>query len=139
MTYREKKRSLFFGLPLSFTYYTVAEEIISVSRGIFNKVEDDAYMYKIVDVRLEESLLQRLFGLGTLQCYGGDTTHPRLNLVNIRRAREIKNYIVSQSEKERIARQTVNTMQIDGGGRAAMAFRAGEPGQAPGAGSVPPR
>lgn len=39
MNYKEKKRSMFFGLPWTFTSYTVTEEIITVDTGLFKKEE----------------------------------------------------------------------------------------------------
>ena len=41
MNYKEKKRSMFFGLPWTFTSYTVTEEIITVDTGLFKKEEND--------------------------------------------------------------------------------------------------
>ena len=117
--YTEKKRCLLFGLPLSFTTYHITEELISVSSGLLNKTENDSYLYKIVDVRLEQSFLERLFGLGTVRCFGGDVTDPDLRLKHIRNAREIKDYVFRQSEAERLKRRTMNTMSIDGGPRTA--------------------
>ena len=66
MNYKEKKRSMFFGLPWTFTSYTVTEEIITVDTGLFKKEENDCYLYKVIDVRLESTLLERMLGLGTI-------------------------------------------------------------------------
>lgn len=115
MAYTEKMRSLFFGLPLSFTTYRITEELITVNSGLLRKVENDAYMYKIVDVRLEVSFLERLLGLGTVHCFGGDVTHPDLRLRHIRNAKEIKDYILHYSEDQRLKRKTLNTQNIGGG------------------------
>ena len=115
MAYLEKKRCLFFGLPLSFTTYSITDELISVTSGILNKVENDAYMYKIVDVRLETGFLERLFGLGTIHCFGGDVTNPDLVIKHVKHPKEIKDYIFRQSEAERLKRRTLHTMSIDGG------------------------
>ena len=114
MKYIERKRCLFFGLPFSFTVYTIDDEIISVSKGLFKVTEDDAYMYKIVDVRMEQSLWQRICGLGTIHCFGGDVTHPDLVIKNIKHSREVKDFIVKQSESERLRKRTLNTMNING-------------------------
>ncbi len=37
--YTERKRWLFFGLPFTFTKYTIGENIITVNTGLFRKVE----------------------------------------------------------------------------------------------------
>ena len=113
MNYKEKKRSMFFGLPWTFTSYTVTEEIITVDTGLFKKEENDCYLYKVIDVRLESTLLERMLGLGTIHCFTGDVTDPDLKLLHIKHAKEIKDYILKQSEQERMKRRTVN-MQHSG-------------------------
>ena len=87
MTYKEKKRSMFLGLPWTFTTYTVTDEFISIDSGLLNKVENDCYMYRIQDVVLNRSLLERLFGLGTVSCLTSDKTHLRLELVHIKNSK----------------------------------------------------
>ena len=54
MEFVEKKRVLFFGLPWTFTKYTVGEEIINMKAGFLKTVEDDCYMYKVTDVKLAD-------------------------------------------------------------------------------------
>ena len=114
MEYIEKKRWEFLGLHLTFTKYKITEEIITVDSGLLKKVENDCYMYKVVDVRLEVSLLERIFGLGTVHCFSGDLTNPDLRLLHIKRAKEIKDFILKQSEEERLKRKTLNTQRLDG-------------------------
>ncbi|MFR8548568.1 MAG: PH domain-containing protein [Lachnospiraceae bacterium] len=114
MEYREKKRWLFFGLPFTFTTYVVKDEIITVQEGLLNRTENDCYMYKIVDVRLETSLAERIFGLGTVHCFSSDVTDPDLRIRHVKRAREIKDFILRQSEEERRRKRTLNTQNLDG-------------------------
>lgn len=113
MGYVEKKRVVFFGLPLSFTKYTIAEEKITITSGFLSITEDDAMMYKIQDVRLTRSLAERIFKLGTITCYTGDTTHPELVLVHIRHAGEIKDFIMQASEEARRKRRALHNLNID--------------------------
>ena len=113
MNYKEKKRSMFFGLPWTFTSYTITDEIITVDAGLLNKQENDCYMYKVIDVRLESSLLERIFGLGTVHCFTGDVTDQDLKLLHIRHAKEIKDFILKQSEQERMKRKTLNMQHLD--------------------------
>ena len=108
----EKKRSLFFGLPLSFTTYRIDEERIYRKEGLLNLKEDDCYLYKIQDVTLTRSLFERMFGLSTIICHTGDTTDPILTLSHIRNGEEIKKYLVKTSDDERLKRRTINTLNI---------------------------
>ena len=114
MTYKEKKRSMFLGLPWTFTSYTVTDEIITVDSGLLRKEENDCYLYKVIDVRLESTLMERILGLGTIHCFTGDVTDPDLRLMHIKNSREIKDYILKQSEQERLKRRTLNMQQLDG-------------------------
>lgn len=114
--YSERKRWVFFGLPFTFTQYSVRENMVTINSGFLNKVENDCYMYKVQDVELVTSLPERMFGLGTVVLYTGDTTHPKLSLEHIRNAKEIKNYILEASEQARMKRRTLNTLDIGADG-----------------------
>lgn len=111
--YVERKRWLFFGLPFTFTKYTINERVITIDSGLLNTTENDCYLYKVQDVELKISLGERIFGLGTVACYTGDNTHPQLYLEHIKNAKEIKNYILQASEVARRKRRTLNTLNID--------------------------
>lgn len=113
--YVERKRCLFFGLPLSFTVYTIKENTINIKRGLLKTVEDDVYMYKVQDVKLTRTLFERMFGLGTLICYSGDVTDPKLELKHIKNSGLIKDYIRKTSESERRKVRTMHTMDLNAG------------------------
>ncbi|WP_318709198.1 PH domain-containing protein [Candidatus Acetatifactor stercoripullorum] len=111
----ERKRWLFLGLPFTFTKYIVKEDMITIEAGFLKKVENDCYMYKVQDVEHTASLIERMFGMGTVVCYTGDTTHPRLALEHIRNSRALKDFILKQSEEARMKRRTVNMLDIGSG------------------------
>ena len=110
--YMERKRWVFLGLPFTFTTYHVAENVITIDSGFFRHVETECYMYKVQDVELVATFFERIAGLGTVICYTGDTTHPKLMLEHIKNAKTIKNYILEASENARMKRRTLNTLNI---------------------------
>ena len=69
-------------------------------------------MYKIQDVKLKTSLMERLFGLATIVCYTGDVTNPELSIIHVRHAKDIKSYLLKASEAARLKRRTINTSDI---------------------------
>ena len=111
----EKKRWLFLGLPFTFTEYVIKEDMITVDTGVFTKVENDCYMYKVQDVEHTASIWERMAGLGTIVCYTGDTTHPKLLIEHIRNSKAIKEFILKESEEARLKRRTVNMLDIGSG------------------------
>ena len=111
----ERKRWLFLGLPWTFTLYRMKEDMLNVKSGFFKLEQNDCYMYKIVDVKLSQSFMERLCGLGTITCYTGDTTDKELVLKHIKHSEEIKNYLLKTSEEARIKRRTVNMLDIGSG------------------------
>ena len=111
----EKKRWLFLGLPFTFTKYVIKEDMITVDTGVFTKVENVCYMYKVQDVEHTASIWERMAGLGTIVCYTGDTTHPKLLIEHIRNSKAIKEFILKESEEARLKRRTVNMLDIGSG------------------------
>lgn len=116
VVYAERKRILFFGLPWTFTKYSISSNVLTVDSGLFKTEENDCYMYKVQDVKLTATIIEKMFKLGTVVCYTGDVTNPELILVHIKHAKEIKNYILKASEAARIKRRTLNTLDIGAAG-----------------------
>ena len=115
MEFKERKRWLFLGLPFTFTTYTVTEDMITIDSGFLKRIENDCYMYKVDDTKMKASLMERMFRLGTVICYTGDTTHPTLKLEHIRNARAIKDFLLQASETARMKRRTLSTLDIGSG------------------------
>ncbi len=114
-TYVERKRLLFFGLPFTFTKYTLTDEKLIRNMGFFKTKEDTCYLYKIIDTKLERTLIERMFGLGTVICYTGDVTDKVIKLIHIKHSKDIKEYLVDQSEVVRHKRRTLNTLSLTQG------------------------
>lgn len=98
----DKKRWLFFGLPWTFTRYTLTEEKFLVDSGFLSKQQEEIRLYRILDISLKRSFLQRISGLGTIVCQTSDKTSPILEIKNIKNSTNVKELLSDIIEKERI-------------------------------------
>lgn len=108
----ERKRWVFLGLPFTFTKFIVKDDLITIDRGFFKRVEDDCYMYKVQDVKLVRTFMERIVKIGTVVCYTGDTTDKILEIKHIKHAQAVKDFILQASEEARMKRRTLNTLNI---------------------------
>lgn len=105
--WHDRKRTL-FGLPLSFTKYTLSEERFFIETGFFNKKEDEVRLYRITDVSLERSFAQRIFGVGTIKCCSGDKSLGNFEIKSIKKPRQVKELLSEQVENQRDAKRVVS-------------------------------
>ena len=87
--WKDRKR-IFFGLPWTFTKYSLSEDRLFISTGFFSVKEDEVRLYRIMDVSLERKLWQRMCGLGTIKCCSADKTMGDFEIKNIKKSREVK-------------------------------------------------
>ena len=116
MAYTEPARWLFLGLPWTFKKFLIYDNDLVIRSGFLNQKEDDCYMYRITDVRLTRSFMQRIFGLSTIALYTSDASDGIILMKNIRKGHEIKDFILENSERCRLMRRTVNMQDISYGG-----------------------
>ncbi|MBQ9938487.1 MAG: PH domain-containing protein [Oscillospiraceae bacterium] len=105
--WRDRKR-IIFGLPWSFTVYMLEEEKLLISSGFLNKREDEVRLYRIMDLTLNRSLWERMFGLGTIHCCSADRSTPEFDIKRIKNSREVKNLISDMVEKQRELKRVSN-------------------------------
>ena len=101
--WRARKRTL-FGLPLSFTVYTLTETKLFIKTGFFNIREEEVRLYRILDITLKRSFEERIFGLGTIHCCTADQTAPELDIKRIKNCKEIRTLLSDRVEEERSER-----------------------------------
>ena len=99
------KRVFFFGLPLSFTKYRLTTNRLFVNTGFLTQREDEVRLYRITDVSLSRTLMQRVFGLSTIHCNSSDKTLGNFDIINIKDGEEVKEILSQSVERERIARR----------------------------------
>lgn len=98
--WKDRKRTI-FGLPLSFTVYTLTGEKILIDTGFLSQKQDEIMLFRITDITLTRTLGQRLFGLGTVHCCSADKTSPEFDLKNIKNSSEVKELLSSEVFRER--------------------------------------
>ncbi len=112
LCYKETGRLLFLAIPWPFTKYEIHENVLTITRGFLSISEDDCYMYKISDVEIKRSLLQRMVGLSTIVLFTSDVTDKTIVMKNIKHGREIKDFLLQASESAKLRRRTVNMQNI---------------------------
>ena len=103
--YLWKDRKRYFGLPLSFTRYSLSEDRLFISVGLLNIKDDEILLYRVRDIDTTRSLWQRLFGVGTVTVISSDKTMPHLVLQNIKDPVHVKELIHRQVEEAKIKRR----------------------------------
>ena len=103
--YLWQDRKRYFGLPLSFTRYSLSEDRLFISEGFLTIKDDEILLYRVRDIDTRRSLWQRLFGVGTVVVASSDKTMPNLVLKNIKDPVFVKELIHKQVEEMKIKRR----------------------------------
>ena len=119
ITYLWKDRKRILGLPITFTRYRLSEDRIFRETGLFNLKEEEVLLYRVRDLELRRSLFQRIFGVGTVCVHSSDKTTPHLDLVNIKKPREVKELLHRQVEEMKLSRRMRTTELLGGDGQEA--------------------
>lgn len=98
--WQDRKRPI-LGLPLSFTRYKLTNEKFIVETGFFSITQEEVRLYRIMDLTVKCSLIQRLFNVGTIQCCSADKTTPEFYIRDVKNAIQVKELISKKVEEER--------------------------------------
>lgn len=100
IVWNDRKRPI-FGLPLSFTKYRLLEDKILIDTGLFSTKQEEVKLYRIMDVTLKRSFIQKIFGVGTIHCCSADKTTPEFDIADIKKSFEVKEMISKMAEEQR--------------------------------------
>lgn len=113
LLWKDRKR-IFFGLPWTFTRYSLSEDRLFISKGFFNIHEDEVRLYRIMDISLTRNLWQRMFRLGTVKIVSADKTMGNFDLKNIKNPRTVKELLSEKVEQMRVSRRVTNREYMSG-------------------------
>lgn len=112
MKWYSRKR-LWCGLPWTFTKYGLSDDRIFIEKGIFNISETEVRLYRIININLKRSLIQRIFGLGTIHIDSNDKDMSSFDIINVKNSSDVKE-IISQSIEEERLRNRVTSREFMG-------------------------
>lgn len=102
--WKDRKRTL-FGLPWSFTVYSLTNEKLTITTGFFNKHEEEVRLYRIMDISLNRTFGQRLFRLGTIHVVSADKSTPEFDIKSVKDSERIKDMLSDMVEEERMRKR----------------------------------
>lgn len=112
--WNDRKRNM-FGLPWTFTTYHLSEKKLLIKSGFLSTKEEEVRLYRIMDVTLKTTLMDRIFGIGTIHCCSADKSTPEFDVVRIKLPSEVKNKLSDLIEAERTARRVGMRELMDDG------------------------
>ena len=98
--WEDKKRTL-FGLPISFTTYKLNKETLIIKTGWLNTNEDDIKLYRILDLSVKTSFIQRILGVGTIKINSSDKSLGEFEIKNVKEVDTVKQLISQNVEEQR--------------------------------------
>ena len=97
----DRKRT-FLGLPLSFTKYGISKDRLFVETGFLHIHEYEVRLYRIMNINLSKTFLQRIFGLGSIHIDSSDADLKCFDIKNVKRSNQVKELISNAVEEERM-------------------------------------
>jgi membrane protein YdbS with pleckstrin-like domain len=88
---------LFKAVKLKTIYYEITPDRIEWSRGILDRRVDNVDMFRVVDLKMRRSLLDCVFGIGTVALVTNDKTDPEFVFEKVRDCRYLYDVIKKAS------------------------------------------
>lgn len=96
-----KDRKRYLGLPLSFTRYSIKGIRLFLSIGLFNVEENELLLYRVMDIKYNRTLADRIFGVGTITLFTADKTNSELKILRVKNSQKVRDLISKLVEQER--------------------------------------
>ncbi|MBO5551905.1 MAG: PH domain-containing protein [Lachnospiraceae bacterium] len=112
----EDRKRTFFGMPWSFTRYALDEQRFYLEKGFFSTRYDEVRLYRMTDVVLVRTLMQKIFGIGTLKIDSSDKNLGNFSIINIRDSERVKELFSQKIEEQRRANRVYSRESIGSDG-----------------------
>lgn len=102
----DKKRIL--GMPISFTRYSLIASPewvkVFVKAGFLSTSIEEVNLYRVYDIKINQSLGQKMFGVGTITLFSNDVTSPLTEIINVKDPYKVRNMLAEYIEEAREAK-----------------------------------
>lgn len=109
-----KDRKRYFGLPLSFTCYSIVEKPgkwikLFVEKGLFSTHIEETQVYRIDDFTVFESFVNKIFGVGNIEVYCNDASTNHFTILRVKSPYKVHEIIADCIERDRKRRNVGNS------------------------------
>ena len=87
------------------TVYTLTDQRLKFTRGVLSKPTEDLELYRVRDTRFQQSVWERMVGLGEIELHTTDETTSVVSLPFIRDAESVREKIRGLVEARRDAKR----------------------------------
>ena len=106
-----RKRN-FLGLPWSFTMYSFDAERFYLDSGLLSKRQDELRLYRVLDISVTRSVLQRIFKMGTILINSSDKSLKNFEIKNIKDVMMVKEQLSQLVEHNRMEKHVMSREYI---------------------------
>ncbi|OKP97496.1 PH domain-containing protein [Paenibacillus sp. P46E] len=99
-------------IRLNTTTYTITSQRIMVKTGLIGKDVEEIELLRVNDFSVDQSIMQRILGIGILTVYSDDASSPQLILRRIRHPQTVKDVLRKAVRDEKIANNISYREQI---------------------------
>lgn len=101
-----KDRKRWCGLPLSFTRYYIIEKPnqwikLFCEKGFLTNTYEEVQIYRVEDFSMQQTLTNKIFGVGTISVKSNDRSAPTLNLIRITKPYQVYDLLASLVSRDR--------------------------------------
>jgi uncharacterized membrane protein YdbT with pleckstrin-like domain len=90
--------------------FTLTTERLRLKKGVLNQVFDEVELYRVKDVTLSRSVVQRMFGLGTVTLQTSDQGQENICIDSVHSSEELREQLRKQVE---IIRDRKRVREVD--------------------------
>ncbi len=102
-----KDRKHFAWFPFSFTKYYIKNDRLYEEKGLLSTHYDEVLLYRIIDLCLERTLAQKIYGTGTIVLYCKLNSNEKIYLKNIKNPIQVKELLSQIIEDSRLRKNVI--------------------------------